>query len=105
MAERDGKPGFYVVVSRAFVAEHADVSTVICAPVYAEILGLETEVVIGPEDGVPRVSAVRRDFLTLMFKRRLTDFAATLTSTKIEALDRALAIALDLYREAGASRR
>ena len=40
-----------------------------------------------------------------MFKRQLTDFAATLTSKKIEALDRALAIALDLYREAGASRR
>jgi mRNA interferase MazF len=103
--ERGGKPGFYVVVSRAFVAEHEDVSTVICAPVYSEVLGLETEVVIGPEDGLPRVSAVRCDFLTLMFKHRLTDFAATLTSKKIEALDRALAIALDLYRETGARRR
>jgi mRNA-degrading endonuclease toxin of MazEF toxin-antitoxin module len=101
VAERGGKPGFYVVVSRAFVAEHADVSTVICAPVYSEILGLETEVVIGPEDGLPRVSAIRCDFLTLMFKRRLTDFTATMTPRKIVALDRALAIALDLDREAG----
>ena len=100
--ERGGKPGFYVVVSRAFIAEHGDVSTVICAPVYSEILGLETEVVIGPEDGVPRVSAIRCDFLTLMFKRRLTDFMATLTSKKIEALDRGLATALDLYRARGA---
>jgi mRNA-degrading endonuclease toxin of MazEF toxin-antitoxin module len=102
--ERGGKPGFYVVVSRAFVAEHADVSTVLCAPVHSEFLGLVTEVVIGPADGVPRVSAIRCDFLTLMFKRRLTDFTATLTSQKIEALDRALATALDLYRQAGASR-
>lgn len=74
MSERGGKPGFYVVVSRAFVAGNTDVSTVICAPIYSEILGLETEVVLGPDDGLPRVSAVRCDFLTLMFKRRLTDF-------------------------------
>ena len=105
LPERGGKPGFYVVVSRAFVAGNDDVSTVICAPVYSEILGLETEVVLGPEDGLPRVSTVRCDFLRLMFKRRLTDFIATLTSTKIDALDRALAIALDLEPEAGARRR
>ena len=40
--ERGGKPGFYVVVSRTFVAEHDDVSTVVCAPVYGEVLGLTT---------------------------------------------------------------
>jgi len=102
VSERGGKPGFYVVVSRAFVAGNTDVSTVICAPVYSEILGLETEVVLGPDDGLPRVSAVRCDFLTLMFKRRLTDFIATLTPAKLEALDRALALALGLHREPGA---
>jgi hypothetical protein len=31
--ERGGKPGFYVVVSRSFIAESDDVSTVVCAPV------------------------------------------------------------------------
>ena len=36
--ERGGNPGFYVVVSRAFVAENDDVSTVTCAPVYSEVL-------------------------------------------------------------------
>jgi len=35
LAERGGKPGFYVVVSRAFVAENEDISTVVCAPVYS----------------------------------------------------------------------
>jgi mRNA interferase MazF len=78
VAERGGKPGFYVVVSRAFVAENDDVATVICAPVYSRILGLTTEVVVGPDDGLPRTSAVRCDFLTLMFKSRLTHFVSTL---------------------------
>jgi mRNA interferase MazF len=99
MAERGGKPGFYVVVSRSFVAENDDVSTVICAPVYSRILGLTTEVVVGPDDGLPRASAVRCDFLTLMFKSRLTDFVSTLSIEKIENLNRALAVALELPAE------
>jgi mRNA interferase MazF len=96
VAERGGKPGFYVVVSRAFIAEHEDVSTVVCAPVYGEILGLTTEVVLGPDDGLPRASAARCDFLMLMFKRRLTDFLGTLSRPKIGDLNRALAVALEL---------
>ena len=38
-------------------------------------------------------TAIRCDFLTLIFERRLTDFTARLTSRNIEALDRALALA------------
>jgi mRNA interferase MazF len=94
--ERGGKPGFYVVVSRTFVASHEDISTVICAPVYGEVLGLSTEVVLGPEDGLPRVSAVRCDFLTLMFKSKLTHFIGTLSPAKIIQLNRALAYSLEL---------
>jgi mRNA interferase MazF len=99
VAERGGKPGFYVVVSRAFVAENDDLSTVICAPVYAQILGLTTEVVLGPDDGIPRTWAIRCDFLTLMFKNRLTQFIATLSPTKMKDLDRALVVALDLPQD------
>ncbi len=94
--ERGGKPGFYVVVSRSFIAENEDVSTVVCAPVYSQVLGLSTEVVIGPEEGLPRASSVRCDFLALMFKRKLTTFVASLPPRKVEELDRALAVALDL---------
>jgi mRNA interferase MazF len=94
--ERGGKPGFYVVVSRTFIASHEDVSTVICAPTYSEILGLTTEVVLGPDDGLPRPCAIRCDFLTLMFKPRLTHFVATLAPAKIAELNRALAHALEL---------
>ena len=94
--ERGGKPGFYVVVSRAFIADHEDISTVICAPVYSEVLGLSTEVILGPEDGLPKTSAIRCDFLTLMFKTKLTHFVGTLSFAKMHALNNALASALEL---------
>ena len=96
LAERGHKPGFYVVVSRNFVAHNDDVSTVICAPVYGEILGLRSEVELGPEDGLPRDSALRCDFLTLMFKKKLTHFVGTLSSDKLKNLNRALQYALEL---------
>jgi len=99
LPERGGKPGFYVVVSRGFVAENDDISTVVCAPVYSQILGLTTEVVLGPDDGLPRTSAIRCDFLTLMFKRSLTHFVSTRSPGKIQILNRALAVALDLPAE------
>ena len=96
IAERGGKPGFYVVVSRTFLAEHEDISTVVCAPVYGQVLGLTTEVVLGLEDGLSRTSAIRCDFLTLMFKSKLTHFVSTLSTTKLAQLNRALAHALEL---------
>jgi mRNA-degrading endonuclease toxin of MazEF toxin-antitoxin module len=95
-AERGGKPGYYVVVSRQFIAENDDVATVVCAPVYGEILGIATEVVVGSAEGVPKRSAVRCDFLALMFKHKLVTHVGSLHDTKIGELDRALAIALDL---------
>ena len=94
--ERGNKPGFYVVVSRSFIATNDDVSTVVCAPAYSTVLGLATEVVVGPEDGVPRTCAIRCDFLTLMFKSKLTGYVSQLRSTKLEELNRALARALEI---------
>jgi len=96
IAERGDKPGFYVVVSRSFIAANDDVSTIICAPVYSDILGLESEVVLGPNEGLPRTCAIRCDFLMLMFKRKLTRFVSTLSRSKISELNRALAYALEL---------
>jgi mRNA-degrading endonuclease toxin of MazEF toxin-antitoxin module len=58
---RGGKPGFYIVVSRSFIARDVDISTVICAPVYSEVLGLPTEVPLAAEDGLPRLCAARCD--------------------------------------------
>lgn len=94
--ERGHKPGFYVVVSRNFVAKNDDISTVICAPIYSEILGLRSEVELNPDDGLPRESAVRCDFLTLMFKRKLTHFVGALSADKLRQLNRALLYALEM---------
>jgi len=50
VTESGHKPDFYVIVSGSFVVPNDDVSTVIGAPVYSEVLGLTTEVVLGPEE-------------------------------------------------------
>jgi mRNA interferase MazF len=94
--ERGHKPGFYLVVSRDFIADNDDVSTVICAPVYRETLGLRSEVTVGPDDGFPADCSIRCDFLTLMFKTKLTQFVGTLPENKQDELDRALRYALQL---------
>jgi mRNA-degrading endonuclease toxin of MazEF toxin-antitoxin module len=94
--ERGGKPGFYVVVSRSFIAENEDIATVVCAPVYSGLLGLATEVAIGMEEGLPRTCSIRCDFLTLMFKSKLTGFVSTLVGPKLRDLNRALLAALEL---------
>ena len=96
LPERGHKPGFYVVVSRNFIAQNDEISTVICAPVYSEVLGLRSEVEVGNDDGFPRECAIRCDFLTLMFKRKLTHFVGTLSAEKLRYLDRALHYALEL---------
>jgi mRNA interferase MazF len=98
LPERGHKPGFYVVVSRDFLASNDDVTTVVCAPIYREALGLRSEVLLGREDGLPHDSSIRCDFLTLMFKRKLTQFVSSLSTTKQEELKRALAYALELDR-------
>jgi len=94
--ERGAKPGYYVVVSRQFIVENEDVSTVICAPVYSQALGLATEVAVGTEEGLPKTSAIRCDFLMLMFKRKLTTLVGRLAGARLRELDAALGCALDL---------
>ena len=94
--ERGHKPGFYVVVSRDFISGNHDVSTVVCAPVYRNILGIRSEFVLGPDDGLPQDSAVRCDFLSLMFKSKLTHFVASLSHERQRDLDEAVQYALQL---------
>lgn len=96
LLERGQKPGFYVVVSRDFIAENADVSTVICAPIYSQVLGLRTEVSLGLGDGLPHECAIRCDFLTLMFKQKLIRFVGTLPVHKMKELNQALRFALEI---------
>src|SRR5688572_27322119 len=94
--ERGYKPGFYVVVSRDFVAGNDDISTVVCAPVYSETLGIRSETLAGTDEGLPVESSIRCDFLTLMFKKKLTKFVSTLSDRKLAELDAALIYALGI---------
>ncbi len=96
LPERGHKPGYYVVVSRGFIATAADVSTVVCAPIYSNVLGLVTEVPVGEAEGIPSPSAIQCDFLTLLFKSRLVKRVGALGSARRTKLDEALRIALEL---------
>lgn len=96
VSERGNKPGFYVVISRDFIAENPDVSTVVCAPIYSEVLGIRSEVVLGTEDGLPPRSSIRCDFLMLMFKHKLTTLVTALGPRKLREINSALEYALQL---------
>lgn len=96
LAERGNKPGYYIIVSRPYIAETPQIATVVVVPIYSEILGLATEVQVGLENGLPRISAARGDFITSVFKSMLSRRMGQLSDTQIGALDEALHIALDL---------
>ena len=54
---------------------------------------------MGPDGReLPKICSIRCDFLTLMFKSRLTDYVSRLRGAKLGELDRALSQALELTR-------
>jgi mRNA interferase MazF len=93
---RGHKPGYYVIVSRNFIATTEDISTVICAPVYSTWRNLETEVPIDEAAGVEHASSIRCDFLMLLRKDSLKHLVGRLSISKLVALERAISVALDL---------
>ena len=83
----------FVVVSRPALVT-SQFSTVICAPVYSQRRGLATEIDVGPDEGLKHASAILCDGLVSLLKRNLTDYVGALSASKLEALSRALRIAL-----------
>jgi mRNA interferase MazF len=83
----------FVVVGRQEVIE-SSYSTVICAPVYSNCLGIETEVEIGIDEGLKHHSCIRCDELFSIQKTALTNYAGKLSGVKLEELNRALRNAL-----------
>jgi mRNA interferase MazF len=73
-------------------------STVICAPVYTSYAGLSTQIPVGPEAGLKHDSSIHCDELTSLRKPSLRHFVGTLTDLQLDSLDRALRVALDMYR-------
>lgn len=85
----------FVVVGRQ-AAIDSRYSSVICAPVYSSIHGLESQVQIGIEEGLKHESAIHCDELVSLPKSALTDYVGTLSQTKLSELNEALAVALGL---------
>ena len=67
--------------------------TVMVAPVTSTIYGAPSEVVVGPEDGLKRPSAVNLDHVQTVERARLVSYVGTLQPPKMQSVCRALATA------------
>ncbi len=85
----------FVVVSRQVLID-SRFKTVICAPVYSSFDALSSQVAIGVDQGLKHDSSIHCDELISIPKTSLTHFIGTLPPTKIEELNRALAVAIGL---------
>lgn len=74
-------------------------STVICAPVYSTYEGLSTQVPVGTDEGLKHNSGIHCDELVSLPKAMLTHYVGMLSPEKVQLLDRALRIALQLDEE------
>lgn len=87
-----------LVVSRNVFVE-SPFSTVICAPVYSADRALETEVLVGVDEGLKHSSVVTCDALLSVQKRQLTGYVGSLGPVRLVELDRALRVALALEED------
>ena len=85
----------YAIVSRQQFIE-TNYSLVICAPVYTNYNNLLTEVSVGINEGLKHESSIRCDELTSLPKAALTNFIGSLSPQKIQELNQALKIALEI---------
>jgi mRNA interferase MazF len=65
----------------------------VVAPATGTIRGLVSEVTVGPDDGMPRDSAISLDDVTLVRKALLTRLVTTLGSERMDEVCRALTYA------------
>lgn len=85
----------FVVVSNQELID-SKFSTVVCAPVHTQGLGLSTQVAVGLEDGLKHESWILCDGLLSIPKSQLSRYVGTLSAAKLRKLNFALAVALDL---------
>ena len=85
----------FVLVSRQVLID-SRFSAVICAPVYSSHHGLSTQVPIGVDEGLKHESSIHCDELVSLPKTALTHYVGRLAAEKLEALNRALRMALDI---------
>ena len=89
----------FVVISRQTLLD-SRFSTAICAPVYSSFDDLSTQVPVRVDEGLKHDSSIYCDELISLPKSSRTYFIGTLASGKIEALNRALAIAVGIVSPA-----
>lgn len=85
----------FVIVSRQALIE-TRFSSVICAPIYSHHNGLATQVEVGIDEGLKHDSSIHCDELVSLPKSMLTNYIGTLSPEKIELLNLALKVALEL---------
>ena len=85
----------FVIVSRQIVID-SRLSTVVCAPIYSSHDGLSTQVLVGANEGLKHESSIHCDELISLQRTVLTNYVGSLSPSKIDALNHALRIALDL---------
>ncbi len=85
----------FVIVSRQALLD-SRFSTVVCAPIYTTHDGLASQVVIGPDEGLKHNSSIHCDELVSLPKLVLTHYIGMLPPDKVEEMNYALRIALDL---------
>jgi mRNA interferase MazF len=85
----------FVIVSRQILID-SKFSTVIFAPIYTVYDSLATQVQVGINEGLKHESSIHCDELVSLPKSVLTNFIGTLSQKKIEALNQALLIALEI---------
>jgi len=67
-----------------------------CAPIYSNYLGISTQVPIGIDEGLKHDSSIYCDEIISIPKSALTEYIGTLSETKIDEINKALAIALEI---------
>lgn len=85
----------FVVVSRQTLID-SRFSTVICAPIYSSYKGFRTQVPVGVDEGLKHASSIHCDELISLPKSLLTDYVGKLSPEKLEELQDALCVALEI---------
>ncbi len=89
------KSRVFAIVSRQLLID-SRFSTVSCAPIYSTHDGLSTQVLVGVDEGLKHDSSIHCDELVSLPKSALSNFVGSLSPQKIEEINRALSIALDI---------
>lgn len=86
----------FVVISRQEVID-SNFSTVICVPIYTNCTDLKSQVNVGIDEGLKHESCIFCDEIVSFPKSMLTDFIGSLSDKKLQELNEALKVALDIF--------